>query len=65
MGGAAAAVAGSSGHVAAMAMATAADEEVFGPKLLEQILLCSIVQTQFPPAASLSLFLQAKAAAKL
>lgn len=35
--------AGSSGHVAAEA-----DEEVFGPKLLEQILLCSIAQPQFP-----------------
>lgn len=35
--------AGSSGHVAARA-----DEEVFGPKLLEQILLCSIAQPQFP-----------------
>lgn len=44
-------MAGSSGHVAATA---AADEEVFGPKLLEQILLCSIVQTQFPPVTSLS-----------
>lgn len=50
-------MAGSSGHVAATAVA-AADEEVFGPKLLEQILLCSIVQTQFPPVPSLSLSLQ-------
>lgn len=46
-------MAGSSSHVAATA--AAADEEVFGPKLLEQILLCSIVQTQFPPVPSLPL----------
>lgn len=42
--------AGSSGHVAAEA-----DEEVFGPKLLEQILLCSIAQPQFPQLLSLPL----------